>query len=76
VANESVRMRWAVYATLVGEMGIHAKFGSKPERKRPLRIPRRTWKDSIKMDLRGVGYKRVDCIHGFQCRFHKSRVIS
>jgi hypothetical protein len=28
----------------------------KPEGKRPLRKPRRKWKDNIKMDLQEVGY--------------------
>jgi len=30
-------------------------FGGKTERKRPLRRPRRRWKDNIKMDLQEVG---------------------
>ncbi|KAJ4445422.1 hypothetical protein ANN_07227 [Periplaneta americana] len=33
----------------------------RPEGKRPLRIPRRSWEDNIKMDLREAGY---DCREG------------
>jgi hypothetical protein len=32
----------------------------KPERKRPLGIPRQRWVDNIKMDLRGIGWSDVD----------------
>jgi hypothetical protein len=34
-----------------------------PEGKRPLRIPRRTWENNIKMDLRETGLEGVDWIH-------------
>jgi hypothetical protein len=33
----------------------HRVLVGKPEGKRPLRRPRRRWKDNIKMDLQGVG---------------------
>jgi hypothetical protein len=39
-----------VYKVLVG----------KPEGKRPLGRPRRTWKDGIRMDLREIGLRDVD----------------
>jgi hypothetical protein len=32
----------------------------KPEGKRPLGRPRRTWVDNIKMDLRGMGWDGLD----------------
>jgi hypothetical protein len=32
----------------------------KPEGKRPLGRPRRRWVDKIKMDLREIGWDRVD----------------
>ena len=35
--------------------GVHMVLVGKPERKRPLRIPRRRWEDHIKMDLQEVG---------------------
>jgi hypothetical protein len=41
-----------VYKVLVG----------KPEGKRPLGRPRRRWEDGIRMDLREIVWKGVDCI--------------
>jgi len=35
--------------------GVHRVLVGKPEGKRPLGIPRRRWKDNIKMDLQEVG---------------------
>jgi hypothetical protein len=32
-----------------------------PERKRPLRRPRRRWVDNIQMDLREIGWDGLDC---------------
>jgi hypothetical protein len=40
----------------------------KPEGRRPLGIPRRRWKDNIKMDLREVGWKGMDWINLAQDR--------
>jgi hypothetical protein len=34
----------------------------KPERKRPLGRPRRRWMDTIKMDLKEIGWDCVDLI--------------
>ena len=34
---------------------VHNVLVGKPERKRPLRRPRRRWEDNIKMDLEEVG---------------------
>jgi hypothetical protein len=34
----------------------------RPEEKRPLGRPRRRWVDSIKMDLREIGWDGMDCI--------------
>jgi hypothetical protein len=34
----------------------------KPEGKRPLRRPRHSWADSIKIDLRGIGWDGMDWI--------------
>jgi hypothetical protein len=36
--------------------GVYRVFEGKPEGKRPLRRPRRRWKDYIKMDLKDVGW--------------------
>jgi hypothetical protein len=35
----------------------------KPEGKRPLERPRRTWQVNIRMDVRGTGWKIVDWIN-------------
>ena len=35
--------------------GVHKVLVGKPEGKRPLGRPRRTWEDNIKMDLEEVG---------------------
>jgi hypothetical protein len=35
----------------------------KPEQKRPLRYPKRRWKDNIKLDLKETGWKTVDWNH-------------
>jgi hypothetical protein len=35
----------------------------KPERKRPLRLPRHKWEDNIKMYLRAISIEGVDWIH-------------
>ena len=35
--------------------GVHSVLVGKPEGKRPLGRPRRTWEDNIKMDLQQVG---------------------
>jgi hypothetical protein len=40
----------------------------KPEGKRTLGRPRRRWKDTIRMDLREVGWEGVDWIHLIQDR--------
>jgi hypothetical protein len=38
-------------------------LAGKPGRKRPLRRPRRRWKNNIRMDLREIGWEGVDLIH-------------
>ena len=40
--------------------GVHRVLVGKPEGKRPLGRPRRRWEDNIKMDLREVGWWRLD----------------
>jgi hypothetical protein len=40
----------------------------RPEGRRPLGRPRRTWEDNIKMDLREIGFGDVDWIHLAQDR--------
>jgi hypothetical protein len=48
---KSRRMKWA---------GHVAQMVGKPEGKRPLGRPRRTWVDNIKMDLREIGWDGMD----------------
>jgi len=58
---KSRRMRWAGHVTRMREdRGVHRVLVGKPERKRPLRRPRRRWEDNIKMDLQEVGVGRED----------------
>jgi hypothetical protein len=40
----------------------------KPEGERPLRSPRRRWKDNIKMDLTEIGWRSMDWIDLTQVR--------
>ena len=42
------------------DRGVHRVLVGKPEGKRPLGRPRRTWEDNIKMDLQEVGGGRGD----------------
>jgi hypothetical protein len=41
---------------------VYRLFVGKPERKRPLRRPRRRWMDNIRMDLVEVGWGDEDWI--------------
>ena len=53
---KSRRMRWAGHMACMGEgRGVHRVLVGKPEGKRPLGRPRRTWEDNIKMDLEEEG---------------------
>ena len=49
-ACSSMRERNDAYKVLVG----------KPEGKRPLGRPRRSWEDNIKMELQEVGFRGMD----------------
>jgi hypothetical protein len=46
--------------------GVYSVLVRKPEGKRPLRKPRRTWWDNIKIDLQEGGCGDMDYIHGAQ----------
>jgi hypothetical protein len=53
---KSKRMRWAGHVARMGEdRGVHRVLMGKPEGKRPLGRPRRSWEDNIKMNLQEVG---------------------
>jgi hypothetical protein len=45
-----------------GKRNVYRLLMRKPERKRPLGRPRRTWVDNIKMDLGEIGWGGVDWI--------------
>ena len=48
--------------------GVHRVLVGKPEGKRPLGRPRRSWEDNIKMDLQEVGCEGMNCIDVAQDR--------
>jgi hypothetical protein len=53
---KSRRLRWAGRVARVGEgKGVHRVLVGKPEGKRPLGRPRRSWEDNVRMDLQEVG---------------------
>jgi hypothetical protein len=55
--------------TACGERrGVYRVLVGKPDEKRPLGIPRLRWKDSIKIDLQGVGCGGMNCIELVQDR--------
>jgi hypothetical protein len=50
-----MRIKWVGHVARMGEkMNAYRILVGKPERKRPLRRPRRMWEDNIKMDLREI----------------------
>jgi hypothetical protein len=42
--------------------GVYRVLVGKPEGKRPLGRPRRSWEDNIKMDLQEVGWEGINII--------------
>ena len=60
---KSRKMRWAGHVAHMGEeRGVYMVLVGKPEGRRPLGRPRRTWVDNIKMDLQEVGCGYMDSI--------------
>jgi hypothetical protein len=56
---KSRRMRWAGHVTCMGEQRkVYKVLVGKPEGKRPLGRPRRTWADGIRMDIGEIGLGR------------------
>jgi hypothetical protein len=51
-------------------------FIGKPEGKEPLRTPRHRWEDSIRMNLREVGWEGVGWIHVAQERDHWQTLVN
>jgi hypothetical protein len=63
------RMRLAGHVARMGEVrGVYNILVGRPEGRRPLGRPRRRWEDSIKMDLREIGFGDVDWINLAQDR--------
>jgi hypothetical protein len=66
---KSRRMRWAGLVARMGETrNAYRILVGKPERQRPLGIPRCRWVDNIKMDLREIGWDGMDWIELAQDR--------
>jgi hypothetical protein len=56
-------MRWAGHVAGMGEKGnAYRILVGEPEGKRPLGRPRHRWVDTIKIDLREIGWDGVDWI--------------
>jgi len=67
--TKSRRMRWMGHVALMGDIrGVYRVLVGKSEGKRPLGIPRRRWKDNIKMDLQEVGCGSMEWIELAQDR--------
>jgi hypothetical protein len=59
---ESGTMRWAGHITSMGETkNAYIILVRKLEGKRPLVRPRRRWEENIITDLRGIGWKGMNC---------------
>jgi hypothetical protein len=60
---KSRRMRWVGHVARMGEKrNVYRLLVGKPEGKRPVGRPRRSWMDNIKMDLLEIGVSVVDWI--------------
>jgi hypothetical protein len=46
----------------------HKILVGKPEGKRPLAKPKRTWEDNIRIDIKEIGWQGVDWMHMAQDR--------
>jgi hypothetical protein len=65
----SKSMRWAGHvAHIRAKRSAFKLFVGKPEGKRPLERRRRRWEDTIKMDLREIGWGDMDWIDWAQDR--------
>ena len=54
---------------------MHRVLVGKPEGKRPLERPRRSWEDNIKMDLQDVGGSRGDWMELAQDRYRRRALV-
>jgi hypothetical protein len=54
---KSRRMRWVGHVACMGEgRGAYRIFVGRPEGRRPLGRPRHRWEDTVKMDIKEVGW--------------------
>jgi hypothetical protein len=56
--------------------GVYRILVGRPEGKRPLGRPRRTWEDNIKMDLREIGINGANWIHLAQDRVRRRAFVN
>ena len=74
---KSRRMRWAGHVVLmVEERGVYRVLVAKPEGRRPLGRPRRSWVDNIRMDLQEVRCRYMDWIGLAQDRDRWQTLVS
>jgi hypothetical protein len=70
-------MRWVGHvARMREERKVYTVLVRKPEGKRPLGIPRRRWKDGIRMDLREIGRGSVEWVQLAQYRGRWRAVVN
>ena len=68
---------WAGHVAHMGEeRGVYRILVGKPEGKRPLERPRRSWVDNIRMDLQDVGCGYMDWIGLVQDRDRWRTLVS
>jgi hypothetical protein len=66
---KSRRMRWAGHVALMGEWrGVYRVLLGRPDIERPLRKPRHSREDNIKLDLREMGIDKTNWIRLAQDR--------
>jgi len=74
---KSRRMRWAGHVARMWEgRGVYRVLVGKPEGRRPLGRPGRTWEDNIRMDLQEVGCGCVDWMELAQDRDRLRALVS
>jgi hypothetical protein len=60
---KSRRMRWAGHVVCTEELiNAYKILFENPEGRRLLERPRRRWEDNIKIDIKAIGWERVDWI--------------
>jgi hypothetical protein len=59
-----------------GETNVYRILVGKPEGKRPLGRPKRSWEDNIKIDLRGIWWDGMELIHVAQDRDQRRALVN